>query len=116
MRLGEMLVARQQITTEDLERALEIQKERGEKLGKILVDLGFISTRDVLAALSDQLGLPLVSIEGPPPVSPELERLSARAERLDRNARDGRPARFRDHRGRALGHRFTSADCDCARR
>jgi general secretion pathway protein E len=78
MRLGEMLVARQQITTEDLERALEIQKERGEKLGKILVDLGFISTRDVLAALSDQLGLPLVSIEGPPPVSPELERLSAR--------------------------------------
>jgi general secretion pathway protein E len=78
MRLGEMLVARQQITTEDLDRALEIQKERGEKLGKILVDLGFISTRDVLAALSDQLGLPLVSIEGPPPVSPELERLSAR--------------------------------------
>ncbi|HET8548384.1 MAG TPA: type II secretion system ATPase GspE [Bryobacteraceae bacterium] len=78
MRLGEMLVERQQITTEDLERALEIQKERGEKLGKILVDLGFISQRDVLAALSDQLGVPLVSIEGPPPVSPELERLSPR--------------------------------------
>jgi general secretion pathway protein E len=84
MRLGEMLVARQQITAEDLERALEIQRERGEKLGKILVDLGFISMRDVLAALSDQLGVPLVSIEGPPPVSPELERLSPRFLRQSR--------------------------------
>ena len=78
MRLGEMLIERQQISAEDLERALEIQRERGEKLGKILVDLGFIAMRDVLAALSDQLGVPLVSIEGPPPISPELERLSPR--------------------------------------
>jgi hypothetical protein len=62
MRLGELLIERQQITQEDLDRALELQKERGEKLGKILVDLGFIAARDVLAALSDQLGIPLVTI------------------------------------------------------
>jgi general secretion pathway protein E len=78
MRLGEMLIERQQITQEDLDRALELQKERGEKLGKILVDLGFIATRDVLGALSEQIGVPLVSIEGPPAVSPETEKLSAR--------------------------------------
>src|SRR5256885_16468986 len=78
MRLGEMLIERKLITAEDLERALELQKERGEKLGKTLVDLGFIAMRDVLAALSDQLGMPLVSIEGPPATSPETDSLSAK--------------------------------------
>ncbi|MBM3749027.1 MAG: type II secretion system protein GspE [Acidobacteria bacterium] len=78
MRLGEMLIGRGLIEPGDLDRALEIQKERGEKIGKILVDLGFVAMRDVLAALSEQLGIPLVSIEGPPPVTPETEGLSAR--------------------------------------
>src|SRR5690349_9548500 len=73
-----MLIARRQITGEDLERALELQKERGDKLGKILVDLGFIALRDVLGALSDQLGIPLVSPDGPPPAVPEIDGLSAR--------------------------------------
>jgi len=78
MRLGEMLIERKLITAEDLERALELQKERGDKLGKTLVDMGFIAMRDVLAALSDQLGVPLVSIDGPPSVSTETETLSPR--------------------------------------
>jgi general secretion pathway protein E len=78
MRLGEMLIARRLIEPEDLERALEIQKERGEKIGKILVDLGFVALRDVLAALSEQLNIPLVSLEGPPPVTPETEGLAVR--------------------------------------
>jgi general secretion pathway protein E len=78
MRLGEMLIARQLITQEDLDKALEIQRERGEKIGKILVDLGFVAMRDVLAALSDQLGVALVNIEGPPAVSPEIEKVSGR--------------------------------------
>ena len=53
MRLGEILIERRLITEEDLDRALELQRERGDKLGKILVDLGFIAMRDVLAALSN---------------------------------------------------------------
>src|SRR5438477_406278 len=73
-----MLIERRQITEEDLERALELQKERGDKLGKILVDLGFIAMRDVLAALSDQLGVPLVTPDGPPPAAPEIDGLTAR--------------------------------------
>jgi general secretion pathway protein E len=77
-RLGEILLERRQITQEDLDRALEIQRERGEKIGKILVDLGFIAMRDVLAALSDQLGVPLVTLDGPPAVTPETEKLSTR--------------------------------------
>src|SRR5580692_8801607 len=78
MRLGEILIERRQITQEDLDRALEMQRERGDKLGKILVDLGFIATRDVMAALSEQLQIPLVMVEGPPAVSPETETLSPR--------------------------------------
>jgi len=78
MRLGEILIQRKLITEEDLERALELQKERGDKIGKTLVDMGFIAMRDVLAALSEQLDVPLVSIESPPLVSSETEALSPR--------------------------------------
>src|SRR5580698_10222112 len=76
MRLGEILIERRLITAEDLGRALELQRERGDKLGKILVDLGFIAMRDVLLALSEQLQVPLLVIDGPPAVSPETETLS----------------------------------------
>ncbi len=78
MRLGEILISRKLATVEDIDRALELQKERGDKIGKILVDLGFVAMRDVLAALSDQLEIPLVTIDGPPAASPETEALSPR--------------------------------------
>jgi general secretion pathway protein E len=78
MRLGEILLEKGLITSEDLEKALELQKERGDKIGKTLVDMGFVAMRDVLAALSEQLKLALVTIDGPPPVSPETEALSPR--------------------------------------
>ncbi len=78
MRLGEILIERRLITGEDLDRALEIQRERGDKLGKILVDLGFIAQRDVLTALAEQLQVPLLAIDGPPAVSPETETLAPR--------------------------------------
>jgi general secretion pathway protein E len=76
MRLGEILMERRLITQEDLDRALELQKERGDKLGKILVDLGFVSARDVLSSLAEQLQVPLLVMDGPPAVSPETETLS----------------------------------------
>ncbi len=78
MRLGEILIERKLISAEDLERALELQKERGDKIGKTLVDMGFVAMRDVLAALAEQWDVPLVAIEGPPAVSPETEALSPR--------------------------------------
>ena len=84
LRLGEMLIERGQIEAEDLERALELQQERGDKLGKILVDMGFIALRDVLAALSEQLGIPLATLDEPPPVAAEIEGLSPRFMRQSR--------------------------------
>ena len=78
MKLGEMLLERQFVTAEDLQRALELQKERGEKIGKILIDGGYCSARDVMAVLAEQLRVPLATIDGPPPISPETEKLSPR--------------------------------------
>jgi general secretion pathway protein E len=78
MRLGEILLERGKIQAEDIERALELQLERGDKLGKILVDMGTVAHRDVLAALSDQLDVPLVTVDGAPPSAPEIEGLSHR--------------------------------------
>jgi general secretion pathway protein E len=84
MRLGEILVERGKIAPDELERALELQRERGDKLGKIVVDMGLIAHRDVLAALSDQLGVPLVTVDGAPPEAPEIEGLSHRFLRQSR--------------------------------
>ena len=77
MRLGELLIAKQLIQQEDLDRALELQKERGEKIGKLLVELGFVAQRDVLAALSEQLRIPLVPIDGANFTAPETDGLAA---------------------------------------
>ena len=77
-RLGEMLIARGKIEPDELERALELQRERGDKIGKIMVDMGLIAQRDMLAALSEQLGIPLVAVDQPPPSAPEIEGLSHR--------------------------------------
>jgi general secretion pathway protein E len=78
MRLGEILIQRKLLEQDDLDRALELQKERGDKLGKILIDLGFIASRDLLSALSEQLGVPLAAVDQPPPVAPEIDGLSPR--------------------------------------
>ncbi len=77
MRLGELLIERGLIAPEDLERALELQRERGDKLGRILVDMGYLAQRDLLNALSAQLGLPIATLTTPPS-APELEGLSPR--------------------------------------
>ena len=80
--LGQLLIERGLIGAEDLERALELQKERrGEKLGRILIDMGYVAQRDLLAVLSEQLGLPVAQLGAAysgPPAAPELEGLSAR--------------------------------------
>ena len=84
MRLGEILMARGKIEQEDLDRALELQRERGDKIGKIFVDMGLLAQRDMLAALSDQLGIPLAAVDGEPPSAPEIDGLSNRFLRTSR--------------------------------
>ena len=81
--IGQILIERGLIAADDLERALELQRERrGEKLGRILVDMGYLAQRDLLTALSVQLGLSIAQL-GEPPAVPELDGLSARFMRQD---------------------------------
>ena len=77
-RIGEMLIEKGLLAQDDLDRALAIQKERGDKLGKILTDLGFVAPREVLLALSRQLDIALVSGQDFPSVLPDLERITPR--------------------------------------
>src|ERR1051325_3849871 len=77
-RLGEMLIERGQLQPDELDKALAFQRERPEKLGRILVELGFLSSRDVLAALSEQLQVPIVTSREFPVVAPEVEGISPR--------------------------------------
>ena len=76
VRLGELLIRKGLLDADELEQALELQRERGDKIGKILVDLGFVNPRDVLAALSEQLQIPLLAADDFPPVLPEVERIT----------------------------------------
>ena len=63
--LGQFLIERELIGQEDLDNALSIQKERPVKLGQLLSDLGYVAEREVLSALSDQLGVPIFSSDYP---------------------------------------------------
>jgi general secretion pathway protein E len=73
-----MLMERNQLQPDELEKALAFQRERPEKLGRILAELGFLSARDVLAALSEQLQVPLATARDFPVVAPEVEGISVR--------------------------------------
>ena len=58
--LGELLIEKNKISRENLEEALELQKERGKKLGEILLKLKYISEEDLKATLADQFGIPFL--------------------------------------------------------
>ena len=72
-----MLRARDLISEGDLSNALSLQKESSDRIGKILIDLGFVSERDVLSALSDQMEVALFTAEYPA-VPVEADRLPYR--------------------------------------
>lgn len=60
-KLGEILVAQGKLSSRDVERALLAQSEMGDLLGRVLVKLGLVSEADVALAVSQQLGVPLLS-------------------------------------------------------
>lgn len=61
-RFGQTLVRLGKITEEQLEEALEEQKNTKQQLGDILFEKGWIRERDVMDALEEQLGIPQVSL------------------------------------------------------
>jgi general secretion pathway protein E len=63
MLIGQILKERFAIKDEDLNRALELQKQVGGRIGQILIQIGTIAESQLIEALSYQLNLPL--FEGP---------------------------------------------------
>lgn len=63
IQLGELLVESKIITQEQLDAAFLRQKNTGEKLGKILVDLDYVSEDKLLELLSQQLNIPFIHLK-----------------------------------------------------
>src|SRR4030043_310568 len=61
-RVGELLVKKNYITTEQLQKALEEQKSGGGRLGSSLVRLGYAKEDTLLSFLSEQYGVPSVNL------------------------------------------------------
>lgn len=63
LRIGEVLMERGYITSDQMDKALAYQKEhRDKRVGQILIELGFITESQVLEALAQRLGLDIVAI------------------------------------------------------
>ncbi|MDU3520756.1 MAG: GspE/PulE family protein [Clostridium saudiense] len=62
-RLGDMLIELNYITENDLQEALKIQKETGNKIGEVLIERGFITEDDLLQALEIQLGIQRIYLD-----------------------------------------------------
>lgn len=63
IRIGDLLVAHQIITQEQIENALSEQKKTGRKLGRQLVEMGFVEENTLLNLLSQQLRIPFVELK-----------------------------------------------------
>ncbi len=61
--LGEILVRNGWINWQQLDMALEIQKRTGQLLGKILVDLKFVSSKDCYRALAIQMNMVFIDFD-----------------------------------------------------
>ena len=82
--LGDLLVERGLLGRADLERALALEREQGGGLARILADLGFVGSADLLEVQSDRLGIPCVGDGEFPAEPPAPARLPARFMRRHR--------------------------------
>src|SRR5687768_13175734 len=62
VRIGELLLKEKRITAEQLQEALNYQRQNGGKLGLNLIKLGFVKDEEVTALLSRQYGVPSIAL------------------------------------------------------
>jgi MSHA biogenesis protein MshE len=62
IRLGEILIQQHLLTTEQLELALVDQKRTGRKLGRVFVENGFVTEKQISEALARQLNIPFIDL------------------------------------------------------
>ncbi|MFT7685418.1 MAG: MSHA biogenesis protein MshE [Candidatus Azotimanducaceae bacterium] len=62
IRIGDLLISAGAITEEQLQIALKEQKSTGQRLGRVLTELGFVDEDEMLNLLSRQLSIPYVDL------------------------------------------------------
>lgn len=62
-RLTEILIHNKLITEDQLKQALSVQTTKGGKLSDIIVELKFVKGNELITALSEGLGLPLIDLK-----------------------------------------------------
>ena len=62
VRIGELLLKEKRITPEQLQEALNYQRQNGGKLGFNLIKLGFVKDDEITALLSKQYGVPSIAL------------------------------------------------------
>ena len=74
IRLGDLLVENEVISQEQLDSALAQQKSSGQKLGKVLIEGGYVDEDELLRFLSAQLKVPLIDLTQYP-LKPDVVKL-----------------------------------------
>ena len=62
VRIGELLLKEKRITAEQLQEALNYQRQNGGKLGFNLIKLGYVKDDEITALLSKQYGVPSIAL------------------------------------------------------
>jgi len=62
VRIGELLLKEKRISPEQLQEAINYQRQNGGKLGFNLIKLGFVKDDEITALLSKQYGVPSISL------------------------------------------------------
>src|SRR6266480_5161770 len=62
VRIGELLLKEKRITPEQLQEALNYQRQNGGKLGYNLIKLGYVKDEEITALLSKQYGVPSIAL------------------------------------------------------
>jgi type IV pilus assembly protein PilB len=62
VRIGELLLKEKRITPEQLQEALNYQRQHGGKLGFNLIKLGYVKDEEITALLSKQYGVPSIAL------------------------------------------------------
>ena len=62
-RLGEILVQQSLLSQEQLLQALDEQKKTGRKLGRVFVDMGFVTEEQISEAIARQINAPFINLK-----------------------------------------------------
>jgi type IV pilus assembly protein PilB len=64
MQLGQLLIARDVVTAEQIEQALQEQSEKGHRklLGELLVEMGYCTENQIASALAEAYGVPYAQV------------------------------------------------------